>query len=102
MSFYRNWHDDFGCDFPGCQERFDTTARARVATIRSNDIVAFCHNHSARLIAAGVNLRVLGDVQRELNALNGRVSKEIPTLTAEEAKVQQECRERDFIASLNR
>ncbi len=57
---------EVNCDFPACREYFDTTDGARVAAVRSGDVVAFCAEHSAHLIVRGVNLRTLQEVRREL------------------------------------
>lgn len=82
------------CDFPSdCPKNFDTTDGAPVAALRNKEIVAFCAEHSAFLIAKAVRLRPLEQVRAEYNALHGIPTQ--PSAANLAARAEQ-----DFITSL--
>ena len=67
MSYSSMAWDDICCDFPGCNKEFDKTNGAKIAMIdKGGHVIAFCGEHSRRLKSEGVELRVLAEINREM------------------------------------
>ncbi len=93
MSYESMTKEDVRCDFPSCPRDFDTREGALNALVRDGRILAFCAEHSNRLLEEGVGLKNIRDIQRERQAVKD---------ADERAKMQsaQDLRERAFIQSL--
>jgi len=85
--------EEFGCDFPGCENNFYRKPKANVAIVRGKEVLAFCKNHSESLVLQGVALRPLAEIHDEIGRVSeyekrGRMARE------------QQAREAAFIQSL--
>lgn len=65
MSITSMLKEDYGCDFPGCDRRFDPTPDAKVAIAKNKEVLAFCVGHAARLIHEGVVLKTLDEARSD-------------------------------------
>tara|TARA_B100000745_G_scaffold233824_2_gene157436 strand:+ start:1136 stop:1432 length:297 start_codon:yes stop_codon:yes gene_type:complete len=57
--------EEFGCDYPGCGEYFDSTEGADVAILRNKEVLAFCSKHAQLLLKNDVKLKTLSEVHKE-------------------------------------
>ncbi len=85
--------DDYGCDFPGCNNDFNQTNGAKVAIAKDGNILTFCTAHSDRLSREGVKLRTLAKVHAEQKEA-------VDALERLRMKQDQAARESIFIQSL--
>ena len=93
MSYKTMWRDDTCCDFPLCGNNFDNEKKARVAIVMDGKIMAFCIEHSRRLVEEGIPLRVLSEIHRESREASER-------LLCERMRTERETRECAFIQEL--
>ena len=66
--------EDFQCDFPICGGQFDQRPGRPVAILKNGIVMAFCTKHSEQIIAAGVQLQSLQEINAEL-CTGGKESK---------------------------
>lgn len=59
--------DEIRCDFPSCGGNFDSRKGQKVAIRKDGKTLAFCGVHATQLRKAGVPLRTLESIHRELN-----------------------------------
>lgn len=59
--------EEFGCDYPGCCERFDQTDGARVAIVKNNQVLVFCAEHAKKLLSKSVPLLTIEEANAQKN-----------------------------------